>query len=44
VRVFDSVCANVVWSVAEQHDLWWYVLATLGTTYAAHCNCCWFIP
>jgi len=25
----------------EQYNLW-YVLATLGTTYAAHCNC-WFI-
>jgi len=27
VRVFDSVCVNVVWSPA---DKLWYVLATLG--------------
>jgi len=28
VRVFDSACANVVWSLTELHYLW-YVLATL---------------
>jgi len=42
VCVLDSVCANVVRSVMEQQDLW-HVPATHGTTYAAHCNCCWFI-
>jgi len=29
MRVFDSVCANVVWSFAEQYNLW-YVLAAVG--------------
>jgi len=28
VLVFDSVCVNVVWSLAALHYLW-YVLATL---------------
>jgi len=40
--MFDSVCTNVVRNLVEQYSLW-YVLATVETTYAAHCNCCWFI-
>jgi len=42
VHVFDSVCSNVVRSLVKQYNLW-YVLTTLETTDAVHCNCCWFI-
>jgi len=36
------LCANAVKSLVEYYDLW-YVLATLGTTYAAHYTCWSFI-
>jgi len=41
VRMFDSMCANVVRSLAQNYDLW-HELTTLGTSYTAHCSCCWF--
>jgi len=35
VRVFDSMCGNVVWGLAEYYDLW-YVLAN----YSRNHKCC----
>jgi len=41
VGVFDSVCTNVV----EPYRVIRSVVCPsyFGITYAAHCNCCWFI-
>jgi len=41
VHVFDPVFQCSQEPCAEIQSV--YVLATLETTYAAHCNCFWFI-